>query len=109
MSSAHTHCGVGIAFDRSGRWWATQLFGRNYNFGNEGGSASVAPPRAAAPAPAPAPGRAPAPASTPGRTPGQTSGGDTTRSGPDVNSDVTFEAANPSDSRDFSVGDARGV
>lgn len=40
MSSRHTHCGVGIVSDRSSRWWATQLFGYNAEFGNEGGSTS---------------------------------------------------------------------
>lgn len=29
ISPKHTHCGVGIAYDRSGRWWGTQLFGYN--------------------------------------------------------------------------------
>ncbi|CAN8067354.1 unnamed protein product [Agarophyton chilense] len=87
MSPSHTHCGVGIAFDHSGRWWGTQLFGRNYNFGSEGGSAAVAPAPAAAPAAAPAsaPARAPAPA--PGRS--------------GLNADVEFEDVNPGNSRDF--------
>lgn len=59
ISTSHTHCGVGFAFDRRGNWWGTQLFGRNYAFGNEGGAGVSAPP---APAPAPAPAAAPAPA-----------------------------------------------
>lgn len=35
LSKYHTHCGMGIAYDTKGRWWATQLFAYNLRVGNE--------------------------------------------------------------------------
>lgn len=71
VSLRHTHCGVGIAYDRGGRWWGTQLFGYNPRIGNERGAASAPPPPKPTRAPARTPTRAPAsaPASAPARAP----------------------------------------
>lgn len=54
ISAHHSHCGVGIAYDRYGRWWGTQLFGYNTRVGNEytGGRRAAAPTAAPTAAPA---------------------------------------------------------